>query len=129
MDTSPFDENVLERARRGTDEDWAFIDTIDPAEFTEKRVNWAREVGLMDENQNFRDFCATVIARSNVSIDRTGQNRLVVHMTDDDYEPVRHWLASALYKRGNRDPEVVAMWQEACEQDTPAGAFARSLQA
>lgn len=123
-------EYMLKRARRGTDEDWTFIDAnTGPEHLVPDRVAWARKTGLADADDNIRDYSATVIARSDVPLNAAERASLVGQMLTDDYEPVRHWLANALYKRGERDLEVVATWEEAKSQDTSAGVFARTLEA
>jgi hypothetical protein len=121
-------EDLLARASKGTDADWEFVDmNLGPEHLTPDHIEWAMKTGLNDSNDNVRDFSATIVAHSEVLLSKDDQSQLTALMTADEYEPVRHWLANALYKRRDRDPEVVETWEEACELDTPAGEFARSL--
>lgn len=122
-----FDE-LLARARKGTDADWAFVDQhLGPEHLTEERVTWARKHGVIDADENARDFAATVIAHSDVPLHEVDMAWLIGPMVSNAGTPPGWWLANALYKRGDRDPEVVAMWENACQQDNPAGEFARKL--
>ena len=124
----PTFEELLERIRKGGDDNWDFFDAnLGPEHLTREYVMWAWKTGLIDDNDNVRDASATIIARSDESLSEVDMAWLIGPMTQDDNQFVRHWLANALYKRGDRDPEVVAMWKEACKQDTPAGEFARGL--
>lgn len=128
MEHEPTFEALIERARKGTDADWDFIEAnLSPGHLTAERVDWARKTGIIDDNDNVRDYAATVIAKSDVPLGQMDQAWLVGAMIEDEYGPVRWWLANALYKRSNRHPEVVATWEGACTQENPAGEFARKM--
>jgi hypothetical protein len=126
-DTPTFEE-LFDKIRPGGDDNWAYFeDNLGSEHLTLERVMWAMKTGLIDDNDNIRDASATVIAWSDVPLHEVDQAWLIGPMTEDSNVFVRHWLANALYKRGDREPEVVAMWEEACKETTPAGMFARTL--
>jgi hypothetical protein len=120
---------LFERIKDGKEENWDYFDAnLGPQHLTLECVTWARKHGLIDSNEHIRDASATVIAHSDEPLSEVDMAWLIGPMTEDDNPFVRYWLANALYKRGDRDPEVVAMWEEACKQNSiPAGEFARSL--
>jgi hypothetical protein len=103
---------LLNRVRRGTDDDWAEFTLHLPRFLDAEYVTWAMS-GRKDLNENIRDAAATLLAYSDVPLTDEQQNMLRAQMGDDTNVFVRHWLANALYKRGNRSPDVVATWTDA----------------
>ncbi|MBX4192416.1 hypothetical protein KW798_02925 [Candidatus Parcubacteria bacterium] len=125
---TPILDELLALARLGTDEAWdQFSQKMGPQHLTPECVLWARKYGIIESDENVRDASATIIAHSDVPIDELDQIWLEGLMMEDDNKFVRHWLANALYKRGNRSSDVVTTWEEACKEETPAGEFARGL--
>ncbi len=61
------------------------------------------------------------------------RTRLLGVMSNDPDQYVRRWLATAFYKIDpiqkidNRNPEVLALFGEACKQQGPLGRYARKL--
>ncbi len=125
-------QRLLERIKNGGDDNWDFFDAnIGVHLESNDSFAWAKDSSLGEEpNEHFRDAAATILARSDFLLDDVEQETLIGKMHSDTNSFVRYWLANALYKRSNRHPEVVAMWQEACQQtEIPAGEFARELKA
>jgi hypothetical protein len=118
---TPSFQDLLEAAKR---EDWDFVDAnISSEHLTLERLQWAKREGLVDADQNVRDFAATLLDESDAVLDKVDQAWLAGQMAEDDHPIVRYRLAIALYKRGNRSPEVVAMMKEA-SKDPDVGELA-----
>ena len=124
--TLKFDD-LIKRAKKGTNEDWDFVDTNLSGFLSFEYVDWALRGGLINPDGNVRDLAATLLARSDVEIDPVDLSWMAGFMETDPNDFVRHWLANALYKRGNRSGLTVLLVKEASEKDTPAGEFARNL--
>ena len=116
-------ESLVDAAVR---EDWKFVDEkINEFKFTEAVMGWAIHQGLQNEDQNIRDLAATLLDKSPLPIDSAFKESLKKQMTADSYHIVRFRLAIALYKRGDRSPEVTAMMTEA-KKDSDVGELAGS---
>ena len=111
-----------------TEADWERFDANVHRFLGVEDVRWA--LGTLNWGfRHERDAAATIVARSDVALNEAQLARLLVRMRDDGNPYVRMWLANALYKRGNRDPEVVSnvTYASSTESDTPAGQFAAEL--
>jgi hypothetical protein len=78
-------------------------------------------------NEHFRDAAATILARSDFKLLPGDQADLAKELVAETHPFAKWWLANALYDSDSQYPEVIAAWKEACEQDNPAGEFARGL--
>jgi hypothetical protein len=110
-------------AKRGL---WDFVDAnLEP--FLDKaRFEWALEM-LKDQNRNTRDLAATILNRTTFTLSDAEQKVLIEQMSDlREYHIVRYRLAVALCQRGNRDPQVLAVMEEAYK-DPDVGELARKF--
>jgi hypothetical protein len=134
----PFSD-FIERIRGGSEEGWNYFDLHLPEQLKDENFQkWGRNTSLVGHpNEHVRDAAATVLAHSDFSLNGSkaalseeNQQKLIDRMEKDENEFVRFWLANALYRRGNRDSRVVAMWELACSRHgIPVGEFARKLAA
>ncbi len=127
---TPTFAELIDRVRDGSDGGWAFFDQhIGPLLEERGHFEWAKIGVAGNPNEQVRDACATVLARADFPLYKSDFDDLRKVMHNDSHEPVCWWLANALYKRGDRDQQVVQIWEEACQQQNPAGEFARKLKA
>ena len=120
----PTFEQLIEGARN---EDWDFVDkNINDGHLTSERINWAVNTGLSDENNNIRDFAATLLDKSDYPLISDNTEKLKKIMANDLYHIVRYRLAIALYKRGDKSSEVQQMMLEA-QNDPDVGDLARKF--
>jgi hypothetical protein len=107
-------------------EDWSFVDgNINGYHLEGEPFEWAMNAGLTDADKNVRDLAATLLDKSDETIDTETTTKLLKTMADDDHNIVRYRLAIALYKRGDRSPSVIKMMQEA-KNDPDVGELASS---
>lgn len=117
-------KELIEAARK---EDWDFVDgNINESHLTRTQINWALDMGLGDEDKNIRDLAATLLDKSDESLNPEEVQKLENIMTEDSYHIVQYRIAIALYKRGNRNPLVVQMMKDARE-DPDVGELACSF--
>lgn len=100
-------DKLREEALRGN---WDFIDTnLGPAHLTQEEVIRALTEDLVSEDQNLRDYGATVLIRSNEELSVEALGRMNRLMATDPSDIVQFRLAMALFKRGNRTEEVLTL--------------------
>jgi hypothetical protein len=125
-------EELLAAVKDGggeNDENWDYFgEHIRPLLKEESVFNQAFDMLQRGEpNEHYRHAGATVLACSVFTLRSSQQGVLAEKMRAETNPFAKHWMANALYKNGNRTPEVVEVWKEASVQDTPAGDFARGL--
>lgn len=122
--------DLVSRAMTGSDADWDYI-TANLSTHTDRQgVAWALTEGLADRNGNIRDLAGTILATSDEPLRQEHQAIVLRAMVGEQNHFARYWMSNALYKRGNRTPEVVTVWHAACnDDDNPASMFARTLRA
>ena len=114
-------EYFVKVALEGTSEIWHVItpesrDTITywlSGKIATSHICWATVPGLLDTRRTVRELAATFLHESEAFIEHVDQISLVERMLKDEYHVVRYRLAVALYKRGNREPEVLQMMRGA----------------
>ncbi len=116
-------EDLLESAKR---EDWDFVDAnINESHVIKERIDWAIFDGIFDEDENVRDFAATLLNKTDVVFDKTALEVLEKRMNNDDYHIVRYRIAIVLYGRNYITPEIQKMIGEARE-DPDVGELAKA---
>jgi hypothetical protein len=114
-------ETLLQAAR---EEKWDVVDAgLNNENITPDDFLWANIKGVKHIDDNVRDFSATVMMVSDLPINEGLQNILREQMMTDSYHIVRFRLAMALYKRGDRSTETMAVMQEA-KEDKDVGEIA-----
>ena len=102
---------LLGQAKEGK---WDEIDAVLKDEGIKlEDLNWAMWEGKSDDNDEVRDFAATLFNISNLPLDQFDQAHVHSWMWAEENEIVQGLLAIALYKRGSRHPEVVACFEKA----------------
>lgn len=120
METSnPLFQNLLEAARRGGDDDWVLIDARLPEVRSAETIDWAFGPGLSDNDDNIRDFAASLIEDWVGELPEGAEARIVELMNTDSHLPVRLRLAAGRWKRGDRSDLVRGILNEAAATDNP----------
>jgi hypothetical protein len=109
--TKPTFDELLQAAK---DEKWDFVDQhLKDEDLTDENIEWAARVGLIDADDNVADLAASVLMVSNKNLGVFYEAAARAWMEDHEYNIVRYRLAMALYKRGDRYPETLAVMNEA----------------
>jgi len=101
-------------------EDWDAVDLALPGMCDlPDTLEWAVS-GLDHENPNLRDLAASVFEKSSLPPASDVTERLLQHMERDDNPYARFRSAFALFRHGNRSPEVLAKLRQALEDEDVA---------
>lgn len=101
-------------------EDWDGVDTvIGSAANDPSFLVWA-EGGLEDEDGNLRDLAASLFEKTDTPLSPGVTETLLSHVRHDDNPYASFRSAFALYRAGNRSPEVIKKLHEALEDEDVA---------
>jgi hypothetical protein len=122
MQNSEF-EDLLDAVKIG---DLDYVDrAIEAFDIAIEIIDWALEEGLLDDDDNIRDFAATLLDDSEVILTKSDMEKIKNIMAKDKYLIVQFRLAVALYKAGDESSEVEEMMQRA-KDDPDVGELAQN---
>ncbi len=111
--------DLILKAVKGTEEDWAFIEEhFKATPPTKENLEWALDMGLSSDDQNIRDFAVTLFNMSDMPLGDGDTEKLSTAL-QDPYHIVRIRAAMALRKRGSKDAIVEHILRKASDENDP----------
>ncbi|KKQ37117.1 MAG: hypothetical protein US54_C0044G0006 [Candidatus Roizmanbacteria bacterium GW2011_GWA2_37_7] len=97
---------------------WELVDQNLPALCNDSQtIEWSLHEGINAPDGNIRDLSVTILEFSDYVLNPEDKEKLIDRLQNDENLYVRYRAAFALYKRGNRSPEVMSKMKEALFDD------------